>query len=876
MAGREDIPEFVTPPIPFVTHPYYGSAHFSSLKLKVPVSTEQETPIPVEEAVETVQVPEHAENEAPADATLTLHAAVQANDLTQVRELAQQASINASNAATGTTPLQLACSRGYLDIVKFLIEDCGAIVDLANKEGETPLHKACYFGHLAVAHYLLSKHANINQADKDGWTPLHNACSRGNEHVVALLLDNGAKVDEGNVMGYTPLISAASKGYQSIVELLLQHGSADPLLKDKFGESAYDAAAAAGWPHICEVLEEAEMNALTSTSEEIEPRYDPLEQHNTIPVILYENQRSQQSLLAQFSKPVFSTSHLLPSDTCGPWSSAATGRPMTKSEVQLPSLHRSRAEQSGPWFWLTDWQLDYIHPKADPRTGWSYAHAFTDPDEEWTPTDPATGNWVRRRGWVRVMKKRLDMGEHSYQEDRRHWTSGEYLERADELVRRASAHANLSGSDQEGNVVNARNRLKAYEDAIQILLGGLKADQDDERRQRATQQVSEYLQIAENLANMIANDDPGAQEPSEQPIELDTVMTGLRLAPNEMSDTAILSTSAPLPIPDPTASNFLGPRLHRAHSTVAASINPTTATMASLLKPALETGELEEMVGRGGASTGAQHATGDQEDNESVLQNTVLNLDHGDDDMQATGPTLHVMPEPSDPSSLPRQWESDDAASECRRCGRRFTFLNRRHHCRRCGLLVCDRCSSNRAVLAPSQVLHDPYTTPTYYYSTSFPEAHRVCDHCYMQLGSQGGIATTSHRQNVASASVPNTPSPHLTPHHMRRSLSSQSLMTECPVCGRNLREFGSTSEQEAHVKDCLEGRNEGLPSVPVRYVVYKLTPDSPLIGRECPICFEEFEAMATIARLNCLCSYHLHCIHDWFAKGKECPVHHR
>jgi hypothetical protein len=29
-------------------------------------------------------------------------------------------------------------------------------------------------------------------------------------------------------------------------------------------------------------------------------------------------------------------------------------------------------------------------------------------------------------------------------------------------------------------------------------------------------------------------------------------------------------------------------------------------------------------------------------------------------------------------------WESDDSASECRRCNRKFTFFLRKHHCRKC------------------------------------------------------------------------------------------------------------------------------------------------------------------------------------------------
>eukprot|EP00466_Bigelowiella_natans_P003288 jgi/Bigna1/80538/fgenesh1_pg.72_\ len=41
-------------------------------------------------------------------------------------------------------------------------------------------------------------------------------------------------------------------------------------------------------------------------------------------------------------------------------------------------------------------------------------------------------------------------------------------------------------------------------------------------------------------------------------------------------------------------------------------------------------------------------------------------------------------------------WESDHSSTECNICSRRFTMLRRRHHCRFCGILVCNSCSLKR------------------------------------------------------------------------------------------------------------------------------------------------------------------------------------
>jgi hypothetical protein len=47
------------------------------------------------------------------------------------------------------------------------------------------------------------------------------------------------------------------------------------------------------------------------------------------------------------------------------------------------------------------------------------------------------------------------------------------------------------------------------------------------------------------------------------------------------------------------------------------------------------------------------------------------------------------------------EWEPDKEASACRLCLRPFSLLRRRHHCRKCGKLVCISCSSFKAVLFP-------------------------------------------------------------------------------------------------------------------------------------------------------------------------------
>ncbi|XP_065796324.1 zinc finger FYVE domain-containing protein 26 isoform X2 [Muntiacus reevesi] len=74
---------------------------------------------------------------------------------------------------------------------------------------------------------------------------------------------------------------------------------------------------------------------------------------------------------------------------------------------------------------------------------------------------------------------------------------------------------------------------------------------------------------------------------------------------------------------------------------------------------------------------------------------------------------LEFMPPATPPAR--HQWVPDESESVCMVCCReRFTMFNRRHHCRRCGRLVCSSCSTKKMVVEGCR------ENPT-----------RVCDQCY-------------------------------------------------------------------------------------------------------------------------------------------------
>ncbi|XP_066936467.1 uncharacterized protein [Clytia hemisphaerica] len=72
-------------------------------------------------------------------------------------------------------------------------------------------------------------------------------------------------------------------------------------------------------------------------------------------------------------------------------------------------------------------------------------------------------------------------------------------------------------------------------------------------------------------------------------------------------------------------------------------------------------------------------------------------------------------------ASVIRAWVHDQEAKSCMACKLRFTTVRRKHHCRKCGGVFCNGCTSKKF-----PILEIGYTDPV-----------RVCDRCYNILSDQ-------------------------------------------------------------------------------------------------------------------------------------------
>ena len=86
------------------------------------------------------------------------------------------------------SPLFEAIDQKNLELVKFLVEKCGADIEHREVQHRSPLYVACSGGAMEIALYLLEKGADINAVTLIGRSALSKACWNGRADFVEMLL----------------------------------------------------------------------------------------------------------------------------------------------------------------------------------------------------------------------------------------------------------------------------------------------------------------------------------------------------------------------------------------------------------------------------------------------------------------------------------------------------------------------------------------------------------------------------------------------------------------------------------------------------------------------------------------------------------------
>lgn len=121
----------------------------------------------------------------------------------------------------------------------------------------------------------------------------------------------------------------------------------------------------------------------------------------------------------------------------------------------------------------------------------------------------------------------------------------------------------------------------------------------------------------------------------------------------------------------------------------------------------------------------------------------------------------HPLPRRSDPTrsrnrasreiTLPR-WQPDSEVANCPICGKSFGFWFRKHHCRKCGRVVCANCSPHRITI-PRQFIVQPPQDLDQESSSGIPAGIEVVD-----LTDDGDTETPNAQQGSENLDTPQSP----------------------------------------------------------------------------------------------------------------------
>ncbi|KAK9890747.1 hypothetical protein WA026_012095 [Henosepilachna vigintioctopunctata] len=234
------------------------------------------------------------------DGRSALHLAAEHGFLTICDSLLTHKAFINSKSRNGRTALHLAAMNGHVHLVKYLIKDHNAVIDILTLKKQTPLHLAAGAGQMEVCKLLLELGADIDATDEQGQKPIHAACRNNYSEVAKLFLQQHpslvmAMTKDGNTCAHiaaaqgsvtvieelmkfdrqgvinarnkmtdaTPLQIAAEGGHAEVVKALVRAG-ASVNDENKSGFTAAHLAAQNGHGQVLEVLRSSNTLKLTS------------------------------------------------------------------------------------------------------------------------------------------------------------------------------------------------------------------------------------------------------------------------------------------------------------------------------------------------------------------------------------------------------------------------------------------------------------------------------------------------------------------------------------------------------------------------------------------------------------------------------------
>jgi ankyrin repeat protein len=122
----------------------------------------------------------------------------------------------------------LACTTGYIDIVKLLLVNPNIDINQEDSAGINAIYVCAYYGQLEILK-LLKEHGGLFKPSHKGTTILHVACKKGFFEIVKYILhdckDQRIPIDCPKGNGMTPLMLAVRHDHLFILRILKDAGA---------------------------------------------------------------------------------------------------------------------------------------------------------------------------------------------------------------------------------------------------------------------------------------------------------------------------------------------------------------------------------------------------------------------------------------------------------------------------------------------------------------------------------------------------------------------------------------------------------------------------------------------------------------------------